>query len=166
MAYPGITRTNGLDKSAMERPLGPRWWHDMRTAYSAIATVVALAMAFWHFGGSTLFTFQTRLAVVEERSTLGAAVEGVRTQLLGQVSEVRSSVTRVEAKIDAASAAAGEASRKVDQVLSKLDTMTGTPVAEVAPRKPLRAPQTAKPAKAVVEKPKPHSWLAGLVSGR
>jgi hypothetical protein len=80
---------------------------------------------------------------VEERASVGAAVEGVRTQLLGQVSEVRASVTRVETKIDTASAAAGEASRKVDQVLTKLDTMTVSPVYEASPKSTRPVPANA-----------------------
>ena len=149
MTFAGIQHTNGLSKPMAEthrlhtdHAPSSRWWRDARTMYTGATTLIAAALAFWHFGGSTLFTFQTRVAVLEERSNLSTAVESVRTQLEGQIAGVRlefnGRLGRIETKVDEASKASAEVGRKMDAVLTKLDNMIAqpAPVAAVEPKKP------------------------------
>ena len=142
---------NGLDKRP-ERVLLTSWLHDAHVAYGAVATVVILAMGFWHLGGSTLFTYDKRIAVVEERTNLEKAVDGIRTQINTKIAdldlktaalEIR--VTRLEAKVDALTVSVDNLTKKVDEMLLRI------PIPQPKPK-----PKTAARATAST------SWLAGI----
>jgi hypothetical protein len=110
----------------------PRWWHDLKLMWAGASTIALAALAFWNLGGSTLFTYSTRIAVVETQVASDAKVEAVRVQLDGRINRVddrtarvEDRAARIEDKVDNLSIKSTATDGKVDVILIKLDQLAG-----------------------------------------
>ena len=132
MAYSGIQHINGLDKTTQNGDGVPSWWRDMRTAWAGAASLLAIAIGLWHFGGSTLFTYDRRLAVIEAqngpetkiedtRKQLDLKIEGVRDGFEHRFGRIEDTVNRVEAKVDIAAANSAESFQKINMALARME---------------------------------------------
>ena len=119
----------------MQEPEAPRWYRDMLKAWAGGATIFGIAIAFWHFGGSALFTYDKRIAVVEERSSFEGKIDSIRDKLDGKLESFRmgmdrriggvdDTIRRVEGKVDTAAVSAAQAAQKMDTVLARIDQIS------------------------------------------
>ena len=137
MVYQNLSRGNCVDKGL---PVA-RWFQDAKVAYGAVVTMVALAIGFWHFGGSALFAYDKRIAITEERTTqLEAEIRGVETRLSAADSRIES---------------------KVDSILLKIDQFAPKAVPVLDPPAPVKTvtDKPDKPKKKGAAK-KPQGWIA------
>jgi hypothetical protein len=148
----GSPMANGINAQQAYAAFGtsapPRWWHDLKLMWAGASTIVLAALAIWNLGGSQMFTYNSRIAVVETKVASDEKVETVRREVGARMERIEDHVVRVEKKLDDVS----------ERIIVKLDMLAAGQPARVeaqasapAPATPVRAKKAAKKQKSIWE---------------